>query len=48
LYSILETNIKDGMITMDRCVKNLYMEGIISYDEAIAHVRNPKEIMEAR
>ena len=47
LYSILETNIKDGMITMDRCVKNLYMEGLISYDEAIAHVRNPKEIMEA-
>ena len=47
LYSIIETNTKDGMTTLDRCVKNLYMEGIISYDEAIMHVRNPKEIMEA-
>lgn len=47
LYSVLETNTKDGMITMDRCVKNLYMEGLISYDEAIVHVKNPKDLMES-
>ncbi|MBX7258651.1 MAG: type IV pilus twitching motility protein PilT [Candidatus Hydrogenedentes bacterium] len=46
VYSIMETNTKEGMQTMDRCVKNLYMQGLISYEDAIAHVRNAKAIME--
>jgi len=46
VYSIMETNTKDGMITMDRCVKDLYMDGLITYDDAIGHVRNPKTIMD--
>jgi twitching motility protein PilT len=48
VYSIMETNTKEGMITMDRSVKELYMEGLISYDDAIAHVRNPKTIMDVK
>lgn len=44
VYSVLETSTKDGMVTMDRCIKNLYMNGDISYDDAVAHVRNPKEL----
>ena len=44
VYSVLETNTKDGMVTLDRSVKNLYMEGLITYDEAVMHVRNPKEL----
>ena len=46
VYSIMETNTKEGMTTMDRSVKDLYMEGIISYEDAIAHVRNAKTIMD--
>lgn len=45
VYSVLETSVKDGMVTMDKAIKKLYLEGVISYDDAIAHVRNPKEIM---
>jgi len=43
VYSIMETNTREGMITMDKAIKKLYMEGVISYDEAVAHVRNPKQ-----
>ncbi|GMV92459.1 MAG: twitching motility protein PilT [Candidatus Hydrogenedentota bacterium] len=46
VYSIMETNTKDGMQTMDRSIKELYMQGIISYEDAIAHVRNAKAISE--
>ena len=37
---------KEGMTTMDRCVKDLYMQGTISYEDAVAHVRNAKAIMD--
>jgi twitching motility protein PilT len=40
----METAAKDGMITMDKSVKALYLEGLISYDEARGHMRNPKEL----
>ena len=40
----METAAKEGMITMDKSVKRLYLEGLISYDEARAHMRNPKEL----
>ncbi len=48
VYSIMETNTREGMITMDRCVKDLYMEGTISYEDAVSHVRNPKTIMDVK
>ncbi len=48
VYSIMETNTKDGMITMDRSVKDLYLEGIISYDDAAGHVRNVRALMDAK
>jgi twitching motility protein PilT len=40
----METAAKDGMITMDKSVKDLYLQGLISYDEARSHMRNPKEL----
>lgn len=43
VYSIMETNTREGMVTMDKAIKSLYMDGVISYDEAVAHVRNPKQ-----
>jgi len=44
IYSVMETNFKDGMMTMDKSVKKLYLDGVISYDEAVSHVRNPSAI----
>ncbi|MBI4558994.1 MAG: type IV pilus twitching motility protein PilT [Candidatus Hydrogenedentes bacterium] len=46
VYSTMEMASKDGMITMDKAIKNLYMEGLISYEDAVAHVRNVKSIMD--
>ncbi|MBN2307578.1 MAG: type IV pilus twitching motility protein PilT [Candidatus Hydrogenedentes bacterium] len=48
VYSIMETNTKEGMITMDRCIKDLYMQGLISYEDAISQVRNAKAIMDVK
>ena len=42
VYSIMETNTKDGMITMDRSIKALYLDGMIRYEDALVHVRDPK------
>lgn len=44
VYSVMETVKRGEMITMDRSIKDLYDEGIISYEEAVAHVRDPKEL----
>ena len=41
-----ERFVKEGMVTLDRSVRNLYMEGKISYDDAVGHVRNVKSLME--
>ena len=44
VYSVVETGLREGMITLDRSIKQLYKQGVISYDDAIAHMRNPKEL----
>jgi len=46
VYSVMETALKEGMRTMDKAIKELYMEGLISYEDAIANVRNTKAIMD--
>ena len=33
-----------GMMTMDQALKNLYERGIISYEDAIDHAFDPKEL----
>ena len=47
IYSIIETHSKDGMVTLDASIKQLYLRGIISYDVALNHVRNPQVIANA-
>jgi twitching motility protein PilT len=47
VYSVIETSTKEGMITLDRCIKDLYMRGLITYEEALAHVRSPEVLMNA-
>lgn len=44
VQSALETGKKEGMITMDRSIQNLYTEGVISYEEAKVNMRNPKTL----
>jgi len=44
IIGTMETATKAGMITIDKSLKDLYTEGLITYDEAIAHMRNPKEL----
>ena len=44
VYSVVETSTRDGMITMDRSVKNLYNAGLISEEDALSLMKNPKDL----
>jgi len=46
IYSVMETHAKEGMFVMDTSIKNLYMQGIITYEEAKLRMRNP-QVLEA-
>jgi twitching motility protein PilT len=41
LLSTMETNVREGMQTMDRAVMELARSGAISIDEAARYMRNP-------
>ena len=41
IYAIMETHAKEGMRTMDAALKDLFLRGLISYDEAAGRMRNP-------
>ena len=41
IYSVMETHAKEGMHVMDASVKDLYLKGIIAYDEAKLRMKNP-------
>lgn len=44
VYSVVETSTREGMITMDRAVKNLYNGGQISEEDALSLMKNPKDL----
>jgi twitching motility protein PilT len=44
VYSVMETSTRDGMITMDRSVKDLYNGGHITEEDAVALMKNPKDL----
>ncbi len=44
IRNIIQTHYRDGMILMDSVIKELYQEGIISYDTALINVVNEKLI----
>jgi twitching motility protein PilT len=44
ILSMIEIGSKDGMITFDESVANLYATGQISYDEAVLNARDPERI----
>jgi twitching motility protein PilT len=46
LYSTIQTGAEQGMHLMDDSLKELYEAGIISYDDAIAHAREPNQVLD--
>jgi len=44
VLSMIEIGSRDGMITFDESVSNLYAAGIISHEEAILNMRDPSRI----
>ncbi len=41
IYAIMETHAREGMRTMDAALKDLYLRGLIAYEEARNRMRNP-------
>ncbi|MBF0406810.1 MAG: type IV pilus twitching motility protein PilT [Candidatus Riflebacteria bacterium] len=44
--TFIQTGSEHGMISMDKCLKDLYQKGIISYDVALSKVKNPTAFKE--
>ncbi|MFW6286550.1 MAG: type IV pilus twitching motility protein PilT [Candidatus Sumerlaeota bacterium] len=42
LATIMQTSYEAGMVTMDKALKNLYQQGLISFDDAIAKCKFPE------
>ncbi|MBX7244728.1 MAG: type IV pilus twitching motility protein PilT [Candidatus Sumerlaeaceae bacterium] len=42
LYTLLQTNYEAGMCTMDKSLKNLYQQGLISYEDAVTRCKFPE------
>ena len=42
IMTILQTSYEMGMITMDKSLKNLYQQGMIAYDDALAKCKFPE------
>ena len=43
IYSNIQSGAKFGMVTLDACLKDLYLKGVINMDDAIAKSSNPHE-----
>lgn len=44
LTSIIQTSAQMGMMTMDQCLRDYYLKGVITYDDAIARAMNPDDL----
>ncbi|CAN5405634.1 type IV pilus twitching motility protein PilT [soil metagenome] len=42
LMTIIQTSFDQGMITMDKSLKQLYLQGLISFDDAISRCKYPE------
>ncbi len=43
IFTAIQTGARMGMVTMDQYLKNLYRDGIIDREEALAHSTRPEE-----
>ena len=44
LQSVMETSLRDGMVTMDRAVADLIRAGLVSVEEGSRYMRNPANL----
>ena len=44
IYTVLETHAREGMCTMDNSLKQLYLRGLITREEAKRRMRNPEHL----
>ena len=44
IYTVMETHAREGMCTMDASLKQLYLQGAITRDEARRRMRNPEQL----
>ncbi|MHB0912425.1 MAG: type IV pilus twitching motility protein PilT [Armatimonadota bacterium] len=44
LNSVIQTSANVGMQTMDQCLRDFYLKGLIGYEEAISRAMNPEEL----
>ncbi len=44
IYTVMETHAREGMCTMDASLKSLYLQGLITRDEARRRMRNPDHL----
>ena len=42
LVTLMQTSYDQGMVTMDKSLKNLYQQGLVSYDDAITRCKYPE------
>lgn len=45
IYSVIQTSLSEGMITMDRALFELYKRGLVTWEEAYSRAIDPKEFM---
>lgn len=43
MTSIIQTSASFGMMTMDQCLKDLYLKGVITFDDAVQRAMNPDD-----
>lgn len=44
INSMIQTSLNVGMFTMDQCLRDLYLKGLISLDDAMARCQNREEL----
>lgn len=44
LTSIIQTSASSGMMTMDQCLRDYYLKGLITYDDAIMRAMNSEDL----
>jgi len=44
IYTVMETQAREGMCTMDTSLKQLYLKGLITREEARRRMRNPQQL----
>lgn len=47
IYTVMETQSREGMVTMDAALKKLYLKGSITRDEAKKRMRHPEQLTSA-